>query len=88
RQLHFRDLLADHGRLDEACGRYAPLSSSRRSGHSSDRFPMCYGTEFTANAILTWCKDHGIEWHYIAPGKPMQKGYVESFNGRMRDELL
>lgn len=49
---------------------------------------MCYGTEFTANAILAWCKDHEIEWHYIAPGKPMQNGYVESFNGLMRDELL
>lgn len=46
------------------------------------------GTEFTANAILAWCKDHAIEWHYIAPGKPMQNGYVESFHGRMRDELL
>ncbi len=46
------------------------------------------GTEFTANAILVWCKDNEIEWHYIAPGKPMQNGYVESFNGRMRDELL
>jgi len=32
------------------------------------------GTEFTANAILAWCKDHEIEWHYIAPGKPMQIG--------------
>jgi transposase InsO family protein len=30
----------------------------------------------------------GFEWHYVAPGKPMQNGYVESFNGRMRDELL
>jgi putative transposase len=46
------------------------------------------GTEFTSNAILAWSKDHKIEWHYIAPGKPMQNGYVESFNGRMRDELL
>ena len=46
------------------------------------------GTEFTANAILTWSKDHEVEWHYIAPGKPMQNGFVESFNGRMRDELL
>jgi putative transposase len=45
-------------------------------------------TEFTSNAILGWAKDHGIEWHYIAPGKPMQNGYIESFNGRMRDELL
>ncbi|MER9845539.1 IS3 family transposase [Mesorhizobium australicum] len=47
-----------------------------------------HGTEFTSNAILAWSKDHAIEWHYIAPGKPMQNGYVESFNGRMRDELL
>lgn len=47
-----------------------------------------HGTEFTSNAILAWSKEHRIEWHYIAPGKPMQNGYVESFNGRMRDELL
>ena len=46
------------------------------------------GTELTSNAILAWSKDHKVEWHYIAPGKPMQNGYVESFNGRMRDELL
>jgi putative transposase len=47
-----------------------------------------HGTEFTSNAILAWSKDHCVEWHYIAPGKPMQNSYVESFNGRMRDELL
>jgi transposase InsO family protein len=46
------------------------------------------GTELTSNAIFAWCKDHKIDWHYIAPGKPMQNGFVESFNGRMRDELL
>jgi putative transposase len=46
------------------------------------------GTEFTSNAILSWAKDHRVEWHYIAPGRPMQNGYIESFNGRMRDELL
>jgi putative transposase len=46
------------------------------------------GTELTSNAILAWSAETGIEWHYIAPGKPMQNGYVESFNGRMRDELL
>jgi putative transposase len=46
------------------------------------------GTEFTSNAILDWAKDHRVEWHYIAPGRPMQNGYIESFNGRMRDELL
>ncbi len=46
------------------------------------------GTEFTSNAVLSWAKEHRVEWHYIAPGRPMQNGYVESFNGRMRDELL
>lgn len=46
------------------------------------------GTELTSNAILRWCSGQRIEWHYIAPGKPLQNGFVESFNGRMRDELL
>jgi len=46
------------------------------------------GTEFTSNAILTWAEGAGVEWHYIAPGKPMQNGFIESFNGRLRDELL
>ena len=46
------------------------------------------GTELTSNAVLAWCTEIGVEWHYIAPGKPMQNGFVESFNGRMRDELL
>ncbi len=46
------------------------------------------GTELTSNAVLAWCGDTGVEWHYIAPGKPMQIGFCESFNGRMRDELL
>jgi transposase InsO family protein len=47
-----------------------------------------HGTEFTSNAILGWATDHQVDWHYIAPGKPMQNGFIESFNGRMRDELL
>ena len=46
------------------------------------------GTELTSNAILSWADDMQIGWHYIAPGKPQQNGYNESFNGRLRDELL
>jgi len=46
------------------------------------------GTEFTSNAMLAWAEEHNITWHFIAPGKPMQNGFCESFNGRMRDELL
>jgi putative transposase len=46
------------------------------------------GTEFTSMAILRWSQDRQIDWHYIAPGKPMQNGFVESFNGSFRDECL
>jgi hypothetical protein len=46
------------------------------------------GTEFTSTAILSWCQSTGIDWHYIALGKPMQNGFIESFNGRFRDEFL
>ncbi len=51
-------------------------------------FPTCYGTEFTSNAILTFADDRKIDWHYIAPGKPTQNAFIESFNGCLRDELL
>ena len=46
------------------------------------------GTELTSHAILRWQEDRGVEWHYIAPGKPQQNGFVESLNGRFRDECL
>ncbi len=46
------------------------------------------GTEFTSNAMFAWAQDNRVVWHFIAPGEPMQNGFCESFNGRMRDELL
>lgn len=46
------------------------------------------GTELTSLAILRWSQERRFEWHYIAPGKPMQNAFVESFNGRLRDECL
>ena len=46
------------------------------------------GTEFTSRAILAWAEDQAVEWHYIAPGKPMQNAFAESFIGRLRDECL
>ena len=51
-------------------------------------FPMCYGTEFTSNSVLTWAQEAKVAWHFIAPCKPMQNGFCERFNLRMRDELL
>ena len=46
------------------------------------------GTELTGMAILRWSQELRIEWHYIAPGKPTQNAFIESFNARLRDELL
>jgi transposase InsO family protein len=46
------------------------------------------GTESTSNAMLAWVQCSRVAWHFIAPGKPMQNGICEAFNGRMRDELL
>jgi putative transposase len=46
------------------------------------------GTELTSRAILEWQNQTGVAWHYIAPGKPTQNAFIESFNGRLRDELL
>jgi putative transposase len=38
--------------------------------------------------MLQWQNDKGVRWHYIASGKPTQNAFIESFNGRLRDELL
>ena len=46
------------------------------------------GTELTSHANLGWQEDRGVAWHYIAPGKPMQNGLVESLIGRLGDECL
>ena len=46
------------------------------------------GTELTSMAILRWSQERRVDWHYIAPGKPQQNAFIESFNGRLRDELL
>jgi len=46
------------------------------------------GSELTSRAVLDWTNRTGIDWHYISPGKPIQNAFVESFNGRFRDECL
>ena len=46
------------------------------------------GTELTGMAVLRFSQERQIEWHYIAPGKPTQNAFIESFNARLRDELL
>ena len=46
------------------------------------------GPEFTGKALDSWAFENGIKQEFIEPGKPMQNAYIESFNGRMRDEFL
>ena len=72
--------------------------SGARVGRELDAFVRVYGkpacivsdngTEFTSRAILKWAGDNEVDWHYIDPGKPQQNGFIESFNGSLRDELL
>jgi len=46
------------------------------------------GTEFTANHFDAWAFAHGIGVDFIRPGKPVENAFIESFNGRLRDECL
>jgi len=46
------------------------------------------GTEMTSRAMLEWANRTGVGWHFIEPGRPQQNGFVESFNGKLRDECL
>ena len=49
---------------------------------------MYYGKEFCGRAMLTWAHQRGVALRLIEPGKPNQNAYIESFNGRFRDECL
>jgi putative transposase len=49
---------------------------------------MDNGPEFTGKALDNWAYHHGVRLHFIDPGKPVQNAYVESFNGKFRDECL
>ena len=46
------------------------------------------GKEFCGKAMVTWAYERGVQLRLIEPGKPNQNAYVESFNGRLRDECL
>jgi putative transposase len=52
------------------------------------QFLMCYGPEFVAKTVQSWIGAAGAKTAYIEPGSPWENGYIESFNARLRDELL
>lgn len=46
------------------------------------------GPEFISGKMFDWSQEHGVDLSFIQPGKPQQNAFIESFNGRMRDECL
>ncbi len=56
--------------------------------HQPDALRCDNGPEFTSRHFLAWCEECKIQLIHIQPGRPMQNGRVESFNGRFRDECL
>lgn len=53
-----------------------------------ERIRVDNGPEFRSRAFVEWTQRHGVTLHFIDPGKPTQNAFVESFNGRLRDECL
>ena len=80
------DILVDRGisghyvarRLSEI-GRFRGLPLTNRTDQ---------GPEFTGNALDQWAVQHGVQIRLIQPGKPIQNAFIESFNGKFRDECL
>jgi putative transposase len=73
-----------------------PLLAYKRAKPNHRRHRLTYplavrtdnGLEFTSRAFMAWAHSHGVRHVLIEPGRPMQNGYIESFNGKFRDELL
>ena len=76
-----RSITAPH--MIELLERFA----AERGGYP-DSITCDNGPEFISDAFDQWADAHGIKINFIQPGKPVQNCYVESFNGRMRDECL
>ena len=49
---------------------------------------MCYRHRADRHGDPRWPQEANVDWHYMAPGKPTQNAFMESFNGRLQDELL
>ena len=57
-------------------------------GKSPRSITLDNGSEFTGRALEAWAIQHGVQLCFIRPGRPVENGFIESFNGRLRDECL
>ena len=80
------DIAVDYGISGEYVTRLLDETARFRGYPSAVRTDN--GPEFTSRAFMAWAHQHGIEHLLIQPGRPMQNGYIESFNGKFRDECL
>jgi putative transposase len=64
------------------------LEQLRSQGRKPEEIRVDNGPEFISHKLVAWCQMHDVRVSYIERGKPYQNGYVESFNGRLRDECL
>lgn len=87
---HTREALAiEVNRRIDADATVAVLDRLVTERGAAPRFIRCdNGPELTANALRDWCRFNHAGTSYIEPGSPWQNPYVESFGGRLRDELL
>ena len=80
------DIAVDYGMSGEYVIRLLDRAATFRGYPSAVRTDN--GPEFTSRAFIAWAQAHGIRHILIEPGRPMQNGYIESFNGKFRDECL
>lgn len=64
------------------------LTRLKDDGRLPSVLQMDNGPEFTSRLLDRWAYENGVKLHFIRPGKPMDNGHIESFNGRLRDECL
>jgi hypothetical protein len=76
--------------LDASAARVLTLEGQRAplSRLLLPSFPICYGPEFVAEKVRSWIAAVGAKTAFIESGSPWENGYIESFNARLRDELL
>ena len=65
-----------------------PASGCPASAPCRRAITVDHGTEFTSKALDDWACGNGVQLDFIRPGKPVENGLIESFNGRLRDECL
>jgi putative transposase len=58
------------------------------AGHALRSITVDHGTEFMSRALEDWAYQRGVQLDFIRPGKPVENAFIESFNGRLRDECL